>query len=155
MKISLPTCALALATLLAGTALAADSHHKDGPRGLMRADTNADGRVSRDEAAALQAKMQGEWFDKVDLNKDGYVTEDELRKVRESRHDRRGDARNRMHEHFKAADVNGDGQLSLDEVQTKMPRLAEKFADIDTDKNGLLSKEELKQARGKHKSPQG
>jgi hypothetical protein len=41
--------------LLGGTALAADAgagHAKDGPRGMMHADTNGDGKVSRDEAAA-------------------------------------------------------------------------------------------------------
>ena len=48
-----------------------------------------------------------------------------------------------MEEHFKEADVNSDGQLSLDEVQAKMPRLAERFNTLDADKNGLLSKEEL------------
>ena len=48
-----------------------------------------------------------------------------------------------MEERFKEADTNGDGQLSLDEVQAKMPRLAERFTALDTDKNGLLSKEEL------------
>ena len=158
MKISLPTCALAVAALLTGTALAADAgtgHAKDGARGMMHADTNGDGKVSRDEAAALQAKMQSDWFDKVDTDKDGFLTEDELRQARESRRDRRGEARHRMHEHFKAADVNGDGQLSLDEAQAKMPRLAEKFTTLDTDKNGLLSKEELKQARSGQKPPQG
>jgi Ca2+-binding EF-hand superfamily protein len=56
-------------------------------------------------------------------------------------------------EHFKAADANSDGQLSLDEVQTNMPKLAERFSKIDQDKNGMLSKEEL-QRGGRHRSPE-
>jgi Ca2+-binding EF-hand superfamily protein len=56
--------------------------------------------------------------------------------------------RGRMEEKFKEADANGDGQLSLDEVQAKMPRLAARFNDLDKDKNGLLSQDEL--AQGHH-----
>ena len=40
----------------------------------MRADTDGDGRVSRAEATAAGSERSGEWFDKLDLNKDGYVT---------------------------------------------------------------------------------
>jgi Ca2+-binding EF-hand superfamily protein len=50
----------------------------------------------------------------------------------------------RMEERFKDADANGDGQLSLDEAQAKLPKLAQRFNTLDADKNGLLSKEELK-----------
>jgi Ca2+-binding EF-hand superfamily protein len=56
--------------------------------------------------------------------------------------------RGRLDERFKDADTNGDGQLSLDEVQAGMPRLAAHFTDLDKDKNGMLSKEEL--AQGHH-----
>ena len=62
----------------------------------------------------------------------------------------RGDMKQKMDERFKEADTNGDGQLSLDEVQAKMPRLADRFTTLDTDKNGLLSKEELAHGRPHH-----
>ena len=56
-----------------------------------------------------------------------------------------------MEARFKEADANGDGQLSLDEVQSKMPRLADRFTTLDTDKNGMLSKDELKHGgAGRH-----
>lgn len=157
MKIPLSTCALAVATLLAGQALAGDSPKSDAPadgqHGIMRADTNGDGKVSKEEAAALHDKVQSDWFAKTDTDGDGYLTQEEIRQARATRRDHvRGEMKDRMAERFKEADANNDGQISLDEAQAKMPRLAERFTALDTDKNGLLSKEELK--RGGPRGPQ-
>ena len=159
MKFPLSTCALAVAALLADNAMAGDNPKSDGavsdgPRGIMRADTNGDGKVSRDEAAALHDKTQGEWFAKVDSNGDGYLTQEEVRQARETRHQQRGDHKERLEERFKEADSNGDGQLSLDEAQAKMPRLAERFTTLDADKNGMLSKDELKRSGPGRAQPQ-
>ena len=138
-------CALGLAALLADTAMASDAPRSDAPRDEMRADRDGDGRVSRAEATTAGADRSGEWFDKLDLNKDGYVTQEELKEARQTRHDMRADMKEKMEARFKEADANSDGQLSLDEVQARMPRMAERFTTLDTDKNGLLSKDELKQ----------
>ena len=121
-----PICALAL-LILGGHAMAGDSPRSDAPHDMLRADTDGDGRVSRAEAEAASSKKSTEWFDKLDTNKDGYVTQDEISQAKATRR----------------ADMNKDGQLSLDEVQAKMPRLADRFTTLDKDKNGLLSKEEL------------
>lgn len=150
MKHTLSIC-VAAAALLGGLALAGDNPRDDGPRDEMRADKDGDGRVSRAEADAAAAERTNEWFTKLDLDKDGFVTQDETRQARETR---RGDMQERFDEHFKSADANSDGQLSLDEVQSKMPRLAERFASVDKDKNGFLSKEELQRgSRGGHRKP--
>lgn len=150
MKTTFSTCLVA-AALLAGTAMAGEPPRSDAPHDEMRNDTDHDGRVSRAEAAASAAERSNDWFDKLDLDKDGYITQDEMRQARETRH---GNMQARKDESFKAADANGDGQLSLDEVQAKMPRLADHFSTLDADKNGLLSKDEL--ARGRHRpAPQG
>jgi Ca2+-binding EF-hand superfamily protein len=142
-----PFYALAIAGLLAGHAVAGE-----GPRGdAMRSDTDGDGRVSRAEAEAAGSKRSSEWFDKLDLNKDGYVSQDEVDKVKESR---RGEMKARFDERFKEADANNDGQLSLDEVQAKMPKLAERFNTLDKDQNGMLSRDELQRhGRGHHRKP--
>jgi Ca2+-binding EF-hand superfamily protein len=151
MKHTLSTCVVAVAALLAGTAIAGDQPRSDAPRDEMRADTDGDGRVSRAEATSAGEQRSGEWFDKLDLNKDGYVTQEEMKQARETRHgNMRADMKAKMEERFKAADTNGDGQLSLDEVQAKMPRMADRFGEIDQDKNGLLTKEELQRSGPRH-----
>ena len=146
-----PVCALAVAALLAGHAMAGDTPRSDAPRDTMRADTDGDGRVSRAEATAQGAERSGAWFDKLDLNKDGYITQEEMQQARGTRHEQ---MQARFDERFKAADLNNDGQLSLDEVQAKMPRLADRFAVLDKDKNGLLSREELQRGAPHHRGPQ-
>lgn len=157
MKNALSTVLVAAAVLVTGAASAGDQPRTDARHGQMRADTDGDGRISRAEAeAAADAKTSG-WFDKADLNKDGYVTQEEMQQARESRREQfRADMKEKMDERFKEADANKDGSLSLDEVQAKMPRLADRFASIDADKNGLLSRDELTRA-GPHRGhkPQG
>lgn len=144
MKTTLSCCFVAVA-LFAGTALAGDKPASDAPRDEMRADTDHDGRISRAEWDAAGSQRRSDWFDKLDLNHDGFISQDEMRQARETRH---ANMRGHMDEKFKEADTNGDGQLSLDEVQAKMPRLAAHFDELDQDKNGQLSKEEL--AHGHH-----
>jgi Ca2+-binding EF-hand superfamily protein len=146
MKTTLSRCLVAVA-LCAGTAVAGNPPAPDAPRDEMRADTDHDGRVSRAEYDAAASQRRSDWFDKLDLNKDGYITQDEMNQARETR---RANMRGRMDEKFKEADANGDGQLSLDEVQAKMPRLAAHFGDLDKDQNGLLTKEELAQGHRDH-----
>jgi Ca2+-binding EF-hand superfamily protein len=153
MKINLSTFAVGLASLLAGTAYAGDPPKSDAPHG-MQADKDGDGRVSRAEATASGAERSGEWFDKLDLNKDGYLTQEEMKQARDTRYQAHGEMKEKMEARFKEADVNSDGQLSLDEVQAKMPRLADRFTTLDTDKNGLLSKEELRHGAQDHRPPQ-
>jgi Ca2+-binding EF-hand superfamily protein len=53
--------------------------------------------------------------------------------------------------YFKKADADGNGTLSRAEVQMSMPRLAEKFDQIDTNKDGQLSRDEMKAWKKTHK----
>ena len=46
---------------------------------------------------------------------------------------------------LRAADTNGDGMISREEAKA-FPRLSQHFDQIDADKNGLISPEEMKAA---------
>ena len=58
----------------------------------------------------------------------------------------KGDRANRaakMHERIKAADKDGDGKISRAEA-VALPRLAKHFDEIDTNKDGFITKDEMK-----------
>jgi hypothetical protein len=143
--------ALAFAMLLGSHAMAGDNPRSDAPRAdMLRADTDGDGRVSRDEAEAAGAKRSASWFEKLDTDKDGYVTQEEISQAKATRH---AGMKARFEKRFQEADANNDGQLSLDEVQANMPKLADRFSTLDKDKNGTLSKEELAAGGAHHRRP--
>lgn len=53
--------------------------------------------------------------------------------------------------HFNKADADGNGTLSRAEVEKSLPRLAQKFDQIDTNKDGQLSRDEMKAGKKTHK----
>ena len=52
-------------------------------------------------------------------------------------------------EKFKAADKDGDGKLTLEEAKAGMPRIAQNFAKLDTEKKGYLTLDQVKAAAAK------
>ncbi|AMO71831.1 hypothetical protein AZE99_08190 [Sphingorhabdus sp. M41] len=109
-----------------------------GDRG-MRADTNADGAISRAElTASLNTR-----FAKMDVNGDGQLS-------KEDREARRADRSAKRGERFAKADTNGDGELTQAEMEAaRSARRAERFARADKDGNGKLSQEEAQAMHGK------
>ena len=105
---------------------------------LKAADRNADGMLSRDEAASLPRISQN--FDAIDANKDGYITFEELRAFHRAHHGGHG-----RHGGLKALDKDGDGRISRDEAAAA-PRLAQGFDRIDANHDGFLARDELKAA---------
>ncbi|MCB1623019.1 MAG: hypothetical protein KDI32_00430 [Pseudomonadales bacterium] len=142
--LTLISAAVVAATLLANTTAAYADEDARQPRSTLftRMDKDGDGRLARSELPA-DARMQ-QRFEAMDTNKDGYVTEDEARAARQAR---MTEGKARIEQRLRQADINGDGQYSLDEVQANMPRLADRFNELDADKNGYLTREELRAAR--------
>ena len=104
---------------------------------LKAADTNADGLISRAEAAALP--RLAERFDAIDANKDGQVSHEELRAAR-GKHGHGG--------HFKRVDTDGDGKVSRAEA---MFAAEAAFAKADANGDGFVTPEEMKAAHKSHR----
>jgi Ca2+-binding EF-hand superfamily protein len=77
------------------------------------------------------------WFDRADLDKDGYVTAEEVQSGRAKQ--------------FRRMDGNGDGELTLDEFRYgissnqlgEMDLMERQFALMDADQDGLLTSDEF------------
>jgi Ca2+-binding EF-hand superfamily protein len=109
---------------------------------FAEADSNHDGAVSLSEWQAARLREAKEHFQKLDMNRDGKLTREEMAAAREQRGQRMDDRRERMRE----LDKDGDQMLSRTEVES-MPKLAQNFDSIDGNRDGKLSREELRAAR--------
>jgi transcription elongation GreA/GreB family factor len=58
-------------------------------------------------------------------------------------------AKAELEKRFTAADTNHDGKLSKDEAKTGMPKVYERFDDIDTGKTGFVTLDQVKAETGK------
>lgn len=105
---------------------------------IKAADTDGNGMLSRQEAAALP--MIAKHFDEIDANGDGQVTMEELRAFHEKH---RAAA---MAAHFKKIDIDGDGRISKAEAQANAPRLFAHFDQLDANGDGFITPEELQAA---------
>jgi len=131
---------LASAVLLVNTAAFAQGQDRQGAflERLRAADKNADGMLSRDEAASLPRIL--EHFDEIDADHNGQITFEELRAFHQ------GHGRHGHHGGFmKHLDKDGDGRVSRDEAQGA-PRLAQNFDQLDANHDGFLTKDELRAA---------
>ena len=98
-------------------------------------DTNSDGVIDAKELANASVALK-----KLDKNGDGKITEDEVRPAMGPGRGS-GAAADEMVKRLMEFDKNGDGKLSKEELPERMQTLIER---CDTDKDGALSKDEIK-----------
>lgn len=120
--------------VMAALALAATpglAQAQGGGRGMMRADANGDGMISRAEAKAQSDAR----FAAMDANHDGVLAADEMTgpggAMRGGGDGRttRADFDSRAEKRFARMDANGDGMLSADELRATMERMRAARAD--------------------------
>jgi Ca2+-binding EF-hand superfamily protein len=114
---------------------------------FRRADADKDGKISREEWP-----LQADLFARFDTNGDGFITRDEViakgpRKMRG-----KGDVGSgKDSAHFLARyDGNGDGQVSADEFPHER-----RFREIDSNADGVLTKEEIEESMDRRKTESG
>jgi Ca2+-binding EF-hand superfamily protein len=106
--------------------------------------------LDRDESSKLSKTELGEEFggllEKGDTDKDGELNLEEFTAARKTASTSKEDKPAKGADILAKMDKDGDGKISKDEAGEK---LKENFDTLDADKDGFLSTEELKAARGK------
>lgn len=148
--------ALVLAMGVGGAAWAhgpkGEGRHGDGPRGGMERmleefDANSDGSITKAEVEAATTER----FNAADTDGDGFLSADELAAQAEAdRADRMAKRSARMVEHL---DEDGDGKLSAEEMAARGP--VDMFDRLDEDEDGVLTQDELADARGMMRGGRG
>jgi hypothetical protein len=131
----------------------------EGPRGGhermgMRLDKDGDGKITVDEFVAMSAERAKMRFERADADKDGKVTEAEMNTVRSAMASRpAGDDRARPEvPKFADLDTNKDGVILLDEYTAALKgKAVERAKEMDKNGDGILSKDELPMMAGPHR----
>lgn len=112
---------------------------------LQEADVNKDRQVTFEELQTVAPNFTRERFDKLDRNHDGALTpEDRLAGGGSTgRSGASAGAGAGLAEKIRQADANGDGKTTYDEVTAAKPGVPrEAFDRLDTNKDGVLSRED-------------
>ena len=88
-------------------------------------------------AGAMGGSFLLDRFDEIDTDKNGQVSRDEAKTWSDAT---RQQMRQRVEDHVKAADTNGDGQISLEEARAKLPMAASHFEFLDANKDGQAAR---------------
>ena len=132
--------ALAITAVLASSfAVAQTATPATGVKAAPRIDANGDGVIDRAEAAKMP--RLAEKFDQLDANKDGKLSASERP---QRMHGQRGGGK--RGDRMQALDTDKDGRISRDEANAGKGGFAQRFADMDVNKDGYLDRADM-QAR--------
>ena len=77
------------------------------------------------------------------------------KEMKEKMDQRRAEKKAQFEQRFKGADADGNGTISQAEAQKSLPRLARRFDQLDANKDGQISREEIAAARKARFDQQG
>jgi Ca2+-binding EF-hand superfamily protein len=110
------------------------------PRASFRQlDTDGDGRIHRDE---LPEEMRA-LFERFDANADGFVDENEVKRMALSAREARNGP-NALMRRVMELDVDGDGRLHRDELPEAMAYLRREFDEVDVNGDDYIDGAELR-----------
>ena len=124
---------------------------------LIAADSNGDGKVTFDEAKAAFPNITQERFNKLDRNQDGVLSLADAAAGKgqaaasgqAAGKGQPGARRAQLVQRLRAADTNGDGQITFDEAKAAFPNLTqERFSKLDRNGDGVLSMADKPQGNG-------
>ena len=130
-----------LTTLLA---VSAGAHSQPPGGGILRLDSDGDGRVSREEFQSGDVGGRGRGLAKADTDGDGAVSRDEIQAALNDETSKRAE---RMVGAFDEMDSDGNGVVTREEMADGA------FSRLDTDGDGYVTEEEARamhERRGKH-----
>jgi Ca2+-binding EF-hand superfamily protein len=110
-------------------------------------DSNHDGTISQSEWQSARLRDATEQFQRMDTNRDGKLTRTEADQAFDHRMGGRDRERGERAERVRALDKDGDQQLSRAEIGNDMPRLAADFDRLDSNRDGKLSRDEIRAGR--------
>jgi Ca2+-binding EF-hand superfamily protein len=151
-KILLATAGLLAASLAVAqtTAPRKGERAARGAEAFAASDSNRDGKLSLAEFERARSERIAEQFRRMDGNGDGSLTQEEMRQsMRAHRSQRAAHRHERMaqRERLRGLDANGDQALTRAEIGDQAPRLAEHFNEIDLDRDGRLTRNEIRAGR--------
>ena len=110
---------------------------------IMDLDSDGDGRISLAEWNAVKDSVEG--FEKMDVNDDGFIDEEELKARRMSKKEGKGSKKGKD-SGPKNLDVDGDGVVSKVEFLNMETKFEKHFSAFDTNGDQILTSDEISTA---------
>jgi hypothetical protein len=177
LSLGLATGAICLIGLSAHAQPGPNGGKRGGGQFLNGADTNGDGNITLEELQAVKPEVDAERFARMDRNDDGVLNEADRPEGRRGRRGPgpdgergpnadgrrgpgpdgdRGPGRRGHGQFMEKADTDGDGGVSLEELQAIRPdATAELFAKRDTNGDGVLNRDDRPEMGREGRGPEG